>query len=91
MESQDNEIEEIKSPLKRLKSIAHVSNAFNYSFQDGYLSIKPTIMTRLHSRCITVIRISNGSEPFVVSAGLDCLLIFSKYNTGEVLKEINYC
>ena len=89
-EQKEEEVEEeIRSPLRRLKSIARVSNTFNYSFQEGYLSVKPTNLSRLHTRCITVIKISSGLDPFVVSAGLDCLLFFSKYNTGEVLKEIN--
>jgi WD40 repeat protein len=33
--------------------------------------------------------LSSQRESFVVSAGLDCLLIFSNYQTGEIIKTIN--
>jgi WD40 repeat protein len=51
--------------------------------------MKPTNIARIHSRCINVVRISPGPDPFVASAGLDCLLIFSKYKTGEVMQQID--
>jgi WD40 repeat protein len=51
--------------------------------------MKPTNVARIHSRCINVVRISPGPDPFVASAGLDCLLIFSKYKTGEVIRQID--
>lgn len=79
------------SPKRRLQGIMKAQSAFNpnYVVEEGILSVRPTNAARIHTRCINVVRISPGPNPFIVSAGLDCLLLFSNYETGEIIKEIN--
>lgn len=72
--------------MQRLRSTARLSSAFSLEDDSAF---KPTSTARIHNRCINVVRISSGIDPFVASAGLDCLLIFSKYETGEIIRQID--
>lgn len=43
-----------------------------------------------HSRCITAIRMSSdSSNPFIVTAALDCKVFVTDYWTGSIMKEID--
>jgi WD40 repeat protein len=78
-------LESKPAPLQRFKSLARLSTAFSFD-GDG---LSATNVARIHHRCINVVRISPGPDPFVASAGLDCLLIFSKYLNGEIIRQID--
>jgi WD40 repeat protein len=75
---------------KKFQKFASLSNTFTQSaFEDGVPNIRAEAQNRLHSRCITAIKISSGPDPFVVSAGLDCVLLISHYETGHIIKQID--
>mmetsp|Transcript_7740 Transcript_7740/g.11491 ORF Transcript_7740/g.11491 Transcript_7740/m.11491 type:complete len:372 (-) Transcript_7740:157-1272(-) len=76
---------------KRLQYVSRLSNAFVAAsvYDDDAVLLRANLTCRLHTRCITAIKVSSGDNPFVVSAGLDCTLIISDYNSGRVIKSID--
>lgn len=75
---------------RKFQKFARLSNTFAQSvYEDGVPCIRATSQNRLHSRCITAIKISSGPNPFVVSAGLDCILLISDCETGAIIKQID--
>ena len=75
---------------RKFQKFARLSNTFvQSSSEDGVPNIRSTSSNRLHSRCITSIKVSSGPDPFVVSAGLDCMLLISHFETGRIIKEID--
>jgi WD40 repeat protein len=78
-------LESKPAPGQRFKSLARLSTAFSFD-GDGMTA---TNVARIHNRCINVVRISPGPDPFIASAGLDCHLIFSKYLSGEIIRQID--
>lgn len=78
-------LESKPDPLRRFQHLARLSTAFSFD-GDG---VAATNVARIHRRCINVVRISPGPDPFVASAGLDCLLIFSRHDSGEIIRQID--
>ena len=79
-----------KSAARKFQNFARLSNTFAQLVStDDIPNMRAGAQTRLHNRCITAIKVSQGPRPFIVSAGLDCVMIISDFETGEVIKEID--